>query len=355
MSRVRLMAVGDIWLRTRNNREPFERIKTEFRNKDVLFGNLETALSIRGKMVEKAHVVNSPPESVKYLKDAGFDIVNIANNHTLDLGSEGFINTVNVLNENAIQFVGGNACAPSKPAILERNGIKLGFLAYTGGYFRVPKEVSLNKLKRNKILSDIQLLQNTCDFIIVSLHWGIEFSHHPSPDQINLAHHLIDSGAHVILGHHSHTVHGIEQYNNGLIAYSLGNFQFDPNPPHGKINRYMILSVDFDRGGISDYTIVPCTINDNFQPEVAEGRERETILKFIDAISDPINNGTITSWWWFEEIAGEYLSGNMRSYQRRIRSHGINPLLECAVWIATPFRMKCYAALLRKRFKNRRR
>ncbi len=97
MSTVRLMAVGDISLHTGNNKHPFDDIRDVFRSKDILFGNLETVLSDQGEKALKAVVLHSPPEKVRYLKDAGFDILNIANNHIMDKGVEGFDETLKVL------------------------------------------------------------------------------------------------------------------------------------------------------------------------------------------------------------------------------------------------------------------
>ncbi len=87
MNAVKLIAVGDICLRTRNNKHPFDNVKKIFKDKDILFGNLETVLSSQGERAEKSVLLYSPPEKVSYLKDAGFDVLNIANNHMMDFRS----------------------------------------------------------------------------------------------------------------------------------------------------------------------------------------------------------------------------------------------------------------------------
>jgi len=86
---LKLLVVGDIFLQTKNSKRPFENVKEVLQSNDILFGNLETVLSNRGVKAEKAALLYSPPEKVDYLKDAGFDILNIANNHIMDLGEEG--------------------------------------------------------------------------------------------------------------------------------------------------------------------------------------------------------------------------------------------------------------------------
>lgn len=120
MNKIKLMAVGDISLRTRNNKSPFEKVQKIFENKDTLFGNLETVLSTQGKEAEKAFSIYTCPCKVKYLKQAGFDILNIANNHIMDLGIEGFNETLEVLTKNNINFIGARNKPEQNYTILEK-------------------------------------------------------------------------------------------------------------------------------------------------------------------------------------------------------------------------------------------
>ncbi|CVK34386.1 CapA family protein [Methanoculleus bourgensis] len=85
MGRLRLMAAGDIWLQTGGGRHPFGEVGHILRDKDLLFGNLETTLSKTGERARKHHVLSSPPDTARYLVDAGFDILSVANNHSTDL------------------------------------------------------------------------------------------------------------------------------------------------------------------------------------------------------------------------------------------------------------------------------
>lgn len=353
MGMLKLMAVGDISLQTANDRYPFVNVKEVLQGKDILFGNLETVLSNRGEKAEKAVLLYSSPEKVGYLKDVDFDVLNVANNHILDLGVEGVNNTLGVLNKDGLNFIGAhNDKSVSNHLILERNGIKLGFLGYSTGRFKVPKSISINKLKEKKIVADIESIRAKCDFIIVSLHWGIEKVFYPSPRQIDLAHKLIDSGATFIVGHHAHVMQGIEKYKNGLIAYSLGNFQFDPKLSQSKTNKSIILRVDFNEKGIENHLIIPVEINNDFLPTVVEGQAKDEMSYFIFEISRRVSSGEVTDKWWFEEIAKEYLSGNLTSYAVRIRNYGIRHLLECIIWLMSPFCLRCYAAIIWRRLKR---
>lgn len=354
MTSVRLRAVGDVLLWIRNGKRPFALVQHELTEKDLLFGNLETVLSESGTERKKRWVNTTPPEAGgNLLREAGFDILSVANNHTLDMGREGFEKTLEELETRGIAYVGGGRGDERLPGlIVERNGIRFGFLAYTTGRFRPPPGVTVAKLKKKNVIEDIRALKEQTDHVVVSLHWGIENTYYPSPDQVRLAHNLIDAGATLILGHHSHTIQGVERYNDGLIAYSLGNFQFDTEIFKEKVNSSMILSVDFDRDGIRDYTTIPCVINSDFQPEVAEGRTRELVERWIARCSERVRNGNVTRKWWFEQIGEDYLLYNLESYRYRIRQHGIAPLIECGIWLFTPFCLNCYAGVIRKRLRH---
>lgn len=347
------MAVGDISLQTRNNRHPLESVKNVFESKDILFGNLETVLSNQGEKVEKACLLYSPPEKVRYLKDVDFDILNVANNHIIDLGVEGFNKSLEVLNKGNLPFIGANDKPRRNYAILEKHGIKLGFLGYTEGGFSSPeKGVWINKIELMDIVRDIESIKLQCDIIVVSLHWGIENVFYPSPKQIDLAHKLIDNGATIILGHHPHVIQGIESYKNGLIAYSLGNFQFNHSISYSPNNQSFILSIGLTKSGLDAYDVIPVKIDNDFVPYVPAEEEQEEIRRFITEISQPINNGTLTWKWWFEQIAGEYLAGNMKSWIIRIKKYGMKHLLQCILWLVSPFCIKCYLGIIRKKIKH---
>lgn len=351
MSLVKLMAVGDISLQTVNDRHPFKNVRKLFGDKDILFGNLETVLSNRGQEVERTCPLHTSSGQVIYLKDTSFDILNIANNHIMDLGPEGFNETLEVLNQNGLTFIGaGSQKFRQSSAIIERRDIKFGFLGYCiCGFKNSKEEIFINK---EKVVDNIRNLNSTCDFVIVSLHWGTENVFYPSPKQVNLAHKLIDVGATVILGHHPHVIQGIEQYKNGLIAYSLGNFQFDPKLSYSKTNKSIILCLNFSKKELKSYDIFPIIIDQDFLPCIVDGKAKNEMEDFINKISQPIIRKELTERWWFEEIAGEYLLGNMKSFVIRIKKYGIKHLFQCIKWLISPFVIKCYMGMLRRKLKG---
>ncbi|MHA1380799.1 MAG: CapA family protein [Candidatus Helarchaeota archaeon] len=263
---VKLVAVGDISLNVKTNSHPFGKIKDAFSDKDILFGNLETVLSNKGRKAKKAVLLYAPPQKVEYLKDAGFDILNLANNHIMDLGPEGFNETLEVLNQRSLKFIGvKNKKFNHSYVIIGRKNIKVGFLGYYGyGYKNNKNKILKNKINNKNIIEDIKILKSLCNVIVISLHWGIEDVFYPSPEQIELARRFIDSGATLILGHGPHIVQGIETYKKGLIAYSLGNFQFNFDVQRAinkKVNESLILSVKLTKNGVESYDVLPVKIN----------------------------------------------------------------------------------------------
>lgn len=184
MSNITLIAVGYISLRTKDDKHPFKAVESVLKSKDILFGNLETVLSNKGKEAEKAAILYTSPDNTSYLKEAGFDILNIAHNHILDLGIEGFHNTIAVLRKEKLVFIGANDKPDSSYAILERKGVRFGFLGYCEGANSLPEnEIWVNEIDRTQVLGDIEFIKSKCDMIIVSLHWGTENVFYPYPNK----------------------------------------------------------------------------------------------------------------------------------------------------------------------------
>lgn len=151
MVKVTLRAVGDIFLKTKNDTNPFVYVKEILNENDILFGNLETPLTSSDIITKKAVSLVADSISVAYLKDAGFDILNIANNHILDSGVDGLKDTIHLLDENDIQHIGASISKKNPTHIIvEKNNLRFGFLGYTTGRFNVPTTVSVNKLVKKK-------------------------------------------------------------------------------------------------------------------------------------------------------------------------------------------------------------
>jgi poly-gamma-glutamate synthesis protein (capsule biosynthesis protein) len=143
------------------------------------------------------------------------EAVNLANNHTLDYGQAGFIDTKAALSDAEITY-----CASGEPAIFDVNGVKVGLIGNTFPY----------KNSRRDIRPAVKSLREQgCAVVIASFHWGSEYEQAFSAEQRSIGRAAIDAGADVVIGHHPHIVQGIELYKGKYILYSLGNMVFGGN------------------------------------------------------------------------------------------------------------------------------
>ena len=253
----------------------FEKIKDELSG-DIVFGNLEAVLSDKNKNMFSINSMSlrGDPKSVEGLKYAGFNILSLANNHSLEHGYEALYDTVDLLNDNNIipLGVGREKEIARKPAVFNIKTKKIAFL----GYCLRPDKTAYRSIKnKEEILEDIKNVKENADYVILSLHWGDEFVQFPAPWQIDFAHKLIDNGVSIILGHHPHVLQGIEEYNGGIIAYSLGNFVFDMWHEDEKIGGILKIYLGEDIG----YNFIKTHINNQFQPEPMKNADLPEIRK----------------------------------------------------------------------------
>ena len=221
---------------------------------DLVFGNLETPVDHESE-VSGYPRFNARPELLSAIKQAGFNILSVANNHILDSGLEGLTRTLDNLDAAGLHYIGAGRTREESEQILSvkvRN-ITTAFLAYTfatnRGFSEQIKDSPVVNILRPgddhelaMAVQSIQKVRPTSDLVIVSLHWGVEYELEPTPKQRRTAEALIEAGADIILGHHPHVLQPIETYTatdgrQGLIAYSLGNFTSSQNYSIGYENR----------------------------------------------------------------------------------------------------------------------
>lgn len=271
---VTFVAVGDVMLDRGIGRRieqygiewPFKQVRDALRSADLAFCNLECPLSARGIKVTKPICFKADPANVECLTDAGFDIVSLANNHSMDCSRPGLIETMHYLDKSEIAYTGagGTPSEAALPVIVTVKGIRIAFLARNawlpeGAWFR-PDAPNSSYLDSETIESEVRDAANQADVVIVSLHWGIEYRTHPQSAQVELAHKVIDAGADLILGHHPHVLQPLEEYHGGVIAYSLGNFLFDS--PFKNCKKSMILKCRLSKSGVLGIEQTPVEIVD---------------------------------------------------------------------------------------------
>ena len=252
---------------SRGERDLFAGVSHLWSEGDIVFANLESVIDLDragGARGFEAQVNRGPSSAAGSLAAAGITVVSLSNNHMLDHGEAGIAATVGHLDGHGIDHVGS---AFRRQRIVRRNGLDVGFLAWSlvpdGGPGRPPPGDHYNHARDGAdIVSDVVSLRPRVDRLVVSLHWGNEFVALPSPAQTRLAHHLVDAGADVVIGHHPHVLQPVERYAGGLICYSLGNFVTDYWIKTCTLSA--ILKIDL--AGDLDHETYPVRIDRNFRP-----------------------------------------------------------------------------------------
>jgi len=259
----------------------FQHVSSKWTRHDIVFANLESVTdleSVEPKGPFESRINRGLKSSAQAIVQGGINLVSLSNNHMLDHGEKSFRKTIEVLDANGVQHVGSLA---NRQCIIERNGLRVGFLAWSVIPGVGTGELNSNAVLFNftesesKIIEDVEAIKSNVDRLVLSLHWGNEFVHVPSPSQVRFARTLIDHGVDIIIGHHPHVLQPAENYNGGLIFYSLGNFVFDYWME--ECNQSAIIEIDLDDPG--NYELHPIKIGPGFMPIPAGGKAHVEQIK----------------------------------------------------------------------------
>ncbi len=237
---ITMLFVGDIMLAERpgqliaQGRDPFFYVRSIFRAADIRIGNLECAVSQKGKAEDKTYTFRAHPRVITTLKKY-FDAVSVANNHAGDFGPVAFEDMLYQLEKKQLAYFGGGRTlrAAHEPYLTTVKGKKIAVLGYDGFFPRsfeaLEDRAGVAWLDTDFIVADIKRAREAhrADWVIVVPHWGWEYEKIASSQQQTLAHLMIDSGADAVVGGHPHVTQNIEIYKNKPIIYSLGNFVFN--------------------------------------------------------------------------------------------------------------------------------
>jgi poly-gamma-glutamate capsule biosynthesis protein CapA/YwtB (metallophosphatase superfamily) len=272
----RILCGGDVMMcryigiSARNQHDPaapLRDVAAAFSSADIAFVNLESPFSDVGKPVLHGMVFRAEPEMIATLETAGIDVVSTANNHARDCGSHGIEFTLDWLAQHKIAAAGTGATAEQahQGVVVERNGVRFGFLAYTydqtNGNLK-DHDDRVADLDADAMAADVASLLRRADVVMVSMHAGDEYHPKPNQEQRAFARAAIEAGAQVVIGHHPHVTQPEETWKGGVIFYSLGNLVFDQfqrqETQHGllaelfflgrKLVRYNLIPVDLVRG-----------------------------------------------------------------------------------------------------------
>ncbi|MDR1132962.1 MAG: CapA family protein [Synergistaceae bacterium] len=263
-------------------------VKSIFESDDFTVANCEGALTdgetARYKPEDgPKYWFRGPPEYARVFSAGGVDAVNLANNHVMDFGAEGYEDTRDALAKAGVEFFGRDAVL-----VKEIRGLKIGFFGLS-----TSSGASLIKEKTD------ELKRQGARVIVASFHGGLtEISYVPTPSQIFAARAAVDNGAMVVVEHHPHVLQGIERYKNGVIAYSLGNFCFGGNVnPSDKDTMILQVEISEERGEIKcEYRAIPASVSsrkeyNDFRPRVLEGGEAARVEAKILGLSEKLVDG----------------------------------------------------------------
>ncbi len=297
-----ISAVGDImlagrWapvLRKKGYDHPFHGVKKLILTGDINLANLESPIATGGEEYsEKKFRFRAEPPVARAIASAGFNLVTLANNHSMDFGGAALLETLDHLRENNIAWVGAgkNLDDARLMALYTVKGKKIAFLGYSltqpieffAGKDRPGTAPGYEKL----VTADIARARSQADFVVVSFHWGKEASGTIQAYQQIAARKAIDAGADVIIGHHPHVLQGIEHYKKGLIFYSLGNFAFASSSTVADVSALVRIKLNGDQRTAE---IVPLDVLNGrvgFQPRIMTGKAGSGVIDKLNSLSRP--------------------------------------------------------------------
>ncbi len=353
-----MLAVGDIILGPSPD-DLFQYTASVLQEADITLGQLEVPYTERDTNI---FTIDRHPDHLNGLASAGFDAVTFAGNHIWDAGVPGIVDTLEWLERHHIACTGGGMTLSEakRPAILERDGTRFGFLTYNCvgpkeswatskrpgcSYVHVITHYELDHATpggppdiytwaESKTLrameGDIRGLRHLCDVLVVSFHKGI--AHTPATlaeYEHQVSHAAIDAGADLVLGHHAHILKGIEVYKGKAIFHGLGNFTtylpllapssdedpldwakrrrelfgFVPDPDyptypfHPEAINTLIAKCTIDEGTISEVSYIPCIVNKKAQPRpVARDGLGQQVFDYVGKITQEAGLNTLFDW-----------------------------------------------------------
>lgn len=223
----------------------------DFKQADLVFGNLEFVLTDNPQPIKKSGpILFGATPYISIFRNAGFDVLSLANNHIKDCGEAGVQSTIATCTDAGIDTFGAahNLAAAKKPYIREVNGFKIGFIAFAEQEFNcaTDNEYGANYFDPFEDLDLISEVRKQVDYLIVIYHGGIEYYEYPSPQLQKKCRKFVDKGADLVTCQHSHCIGTIEKYRNKDIVYGQGNTLFGYKEGNESWNRGLILKLNIN-------------------------------------------------------------------------------------------------------------
>jgi Bacterial capsule synthesis protein PGA_cap len=281
---VTLAAVGDVNLgdapgavmAARGLRHPWTGVAGALRRPDIAFGNLECAVSRRGRPVPKAFTFRGRPAALRAMaRFAGFDVLNLANNHVGDYGTAALLDTVKNVRRFGMTAVGAgrNVASAGRPRVVERLGLRVAFVGFSdilpASFFATASRPGTRAASMPAIRAGVRAARRRADVVIATFHWGVERAGSENGRQRAFASAALRAGAAAVIGAHPHVLQPIRRRGRKLVSYSLGNFVFGASSP--ATTRTGILRLRLSARGVEGSRLRPAVIEDT-RPRLLRGR-----------------------------------------------------------------------------------
>jgi len=299
---LRIVAVGDIMLdgtarpvfAQHGYDHAFVQVKPLLAGAPIVIGNLEGPLTTRGAPEQdKTYVFRSPPDPVsRALREAGINVVSLANNHPLDFGPDGLEDTRAALDRAGVAYMGAgpNLRAARLPVIRETGGQRVAILGYSvtlpEHFYAGPDKPGTAFAHESHVRADVAAARRQADIVIVAFHWGQEGKTQLRDYQVQLGRAAIDAGAAAVVGHHPHILQAVERYRDGVILYSLGNFTFGSYSKDAQVSA--VAELVFNGQRVASLRLYPINVNNfevEFQPRPLTGTSANQVVGELMALS----------------------------------------------------------------------
>ncbi len=304
-----LVVVGDMEIDRPAPGDTFSGVAPFLAAADVRFGGLEASMSRLGAPASGKIVMRHDPEMIRGYLAGGFDVLAFASNHCMDYGVAPFVETMELLEGHGVAYSGAgrNIHEARTPAVLERGGVRYGFLSYVLelplGWGAGPEKPGVAPIRQDALYGppcvneedlgamaeDVRRARGKVDFLVASFHWGASQSRTLTLPQRAVAHCAIDAGVDLVVGHHPHIVQGVEVYRERPVFYALGNFVLDHDHPMflPTARESICLKISLRGGKLVGVEAFPVLIERDGSPRILDEGEPKAseILGVLESLS----------------------------------------------------------------------
>jgi poly-gamma-glutamate synthesis protein (capsule biosynthesis protein) len=301
-----IVVVGDVAVSREHPEAAFAKVMDEIKSGTFSCCNFEVPLSNKGiPQYGKAEAVRAAPEMIEGFVHAGFKVVSLANNHTMDYGPEALLDTIELIDSRGILRAGAgrNVEEARRPAFFSCGGMRFAFVSFATeaflGFGAHSSKPGIAMIRRDPLYGptcvnphDVEMMMEVieaasqkADFVIAAFHWGLSQSRALTQSQVTLGHAAVNAGADLVIGHHPHVLQGVEVYRKSVILYSLGNFVFDVAASFlsPATRDTVLVKVKLSKDVIKEVAFLPAWINDEGQPEMVD-RKHPKNAEILQAI-----------------------------------------------------------------------